>query len=791
MNKMFLAALLAISGGSIATADTLLGRVADSEGNPVEFATVVALSTNHEQGGAVTDSIGNYRINLPKGQYNVTFTLVGYDNAEKAVTVSGETRLDATMTTNAVALHGVEVKASAIRRLPDRFVVRVEDMPAAIGKDGKELLQAAPGVWIDDKKITINGKSGAKVMVNDRELRMDQSQLLTYLRSLKAEDVSKIEVIPQAGAEYSADTAGGIIKITLKRNRADGVMGNVSLIGSVSKTSATVTPSASINVKNGKWTFSANSNLSASPKSYFDTGETTDYANGDRYTTDTKMDLHKSLFGYGMAGIYFDPNARNSLGIEVAYDQFLSPSDVTTNAAFNHTDIGIETMNGNYMSTSRHRNIDATFNYVHRLDSIGSQMKVIANYNHTKGRSVADNHRHSEFLALSADSISTSRENSVFDVVNVSYDYDKTFNSRWSLSTGLKYNLNRMDNDASYLYLKDHEWLTPDGRDYDVVFKENIYAAYVKASAKLGRFMASAGLRGELTDASSRGNIVAQRYFDLFPNANVTYLLSPNGSNVLTAQYSRSIARPSFWALNPERHQASDMFYQSGNSDLKPSYSDNVSLTGVVKYKYSLTLFANINHDQIIKASMPDKDNPKNVLLTMVNFDKQYMFGASLNLPFQIKDWWTLTANLTYLANGERREQKGSLTYHNFLNWYASSGFQLPKDFYFEISYYGQNKITMGEITVTPTHNLNASLKKSFAKRRWTASVGVDNILGRGVDFSIDSASGYHTKSKFSNPVSFSCSLTYNFSLGKAFQTRRVDSNNDASRLSKQGGMGK
>ena len=62
MNKMFLAALLAISGGSIATADTLLGRVADSEGNPVEFATVVALSANHEQGGpsptasAITES---------------------------------------------------------------------------------------------------------------------------------------------------------------------------------------------------------------------------------------------------------------------------------------------------------------------------------------------------------------------------------------------------------------------------------------------------------------------------------------------------------------------------------------------------------------------------------------------------------------------------------------------------------------------------------------------------------------------------------------------------------------
>lgn len=66
MNKMFLAALLAISGGSIATADTLIGRVADSEGNPVEFATVVALSANHEQGGAVTDSMAITESNFRK-----------------------------------------------------------------------------------------------------------------------------------------------------------------------------------------------------------------------------------------------------------------------------------------------------------------------------------------------------------------------------------------------------------------------------------------------------------------------------------------------------------------------------------------------------------------------------------------------------------------------------------------------------------------------------------------------------------------------------------------------------
>ena len=94
-------------------------------------------------------------------------------------------------------------------------------------------------------------------------------------------------------------------------------------------------------------------------------------------------------------------------------------------------------------------------------------------------------------------------------------------------------------------------------------------------------------------------------------------------------------------------------------------------------------------------------------------------------------------------------------------------------------------------MTVSPTHNLNASLRKTFAKRRWTASVSADNILNRDVNFGLNSAAGYRTANRFENPASFSFSLTYNFNIGKSFQARRVDSNNDASRLSKQGGMGK
>ena len=55
-----------------------------------------------------------------------------------------------------------------------------------------------------------------------------------------------------------------------------------------------------------------------------------------------------------------------------------------------------------------------------------------------------------------------------------------------------------------------------------------------------------------------------QSYFDLFPNASVTYRLDEQGSNSLTASYARHITRPSFWALNPVRAQSSD--YTSTNT---------------------------------------------------------------------------------------------------------------------------------------------------------------------------------------------------------------------------------
>lgn len=782
--KFLIAAAVAVAAYMSAAADTLKGKVSDGNGKPVEYATVVAIADSVQRGGTVTDSLGVYTMELPKGTYEIKLTSVGYEPADTIVTVSGTTVVNPVMRMSGVVMQEVEVTASAIRREPDRFVMMVEDMPAAIGKDGTEILRDAPGVWIDDDKISINGRSNPKIYVNDRELKMDNDQLQAFLKSLKAEDVSKIEVIPLSGAEYSADSASGIIKITMKRNRADGVMGNVAARAGAGKNMVNVAPSAALNVKKGKWSFNLNGQWDYHPKMIRDMEEDNDYANGTHYVTNTEINADKFHFGNVMAGLFFDPDKRNSFGLEFSFSNFKNPSRTSTDAVFDRIGFS-ESIAGRYITHATNRNYDVTFNYVNRLDTLGSTMKVIANYSRADNRQRMDNSQVTAVNAVSTDSISRSREHSIFDVVNLSYDFDKKFNQKWNLSAGAKYTMNRMDNDAFFEYEKNAAWRPETSRNYDYRYTENIYALYAKATGKFDKLSAVVGLRGEYTDASSRGDIVSQNYFDLFPNGYLTYSIDDAGANTLTLGYSRYISRPSFWALNPMRSQTSDYFYQSGNPELQPAYQNNFSLTAVYKYRYSMSLWVDMNVDPMMQSSVPDPQNPDNIIVSMVNADKVYNYGAAINLPFQFTKWWTLSVNPIYIRTGQRMQAGGDLEYSNMFFMPVNSGFQLPKNFYFNVSYFYQGKVRQGNMRIGSMGFLNASLKKTFADNRWTASVSANNILSSGIDLTLVSDQ-YTSVTKVDNPVSFNVSLTYNFNVGEMFRAKSIEKNADASRMQKE-----
>lgn len=141
----------------------------------------------------------------------------------------------------------------------------------------------APGVWLADNGISINGASGAKVFVDNREVKLKGEELLAYLRSLKSDDVRQIEVIPIAGAEYDANTRGGVVRISLRRRLNNGMQGNVSMGTSLSPSLQQYMPAASVNARVGKWSINAAASGTLAPDNNGETSATRTYTTDDMH----------------------------------------------------------------------------------------------------------------------------------------------------------------------------------------------------------------------------------------------------------------------------------------------------------------------------------------------------------------------------------------------------------------------------------------------------------------------------------------------------------------------------
>lgn len=753
------------------------GRVVDEQGQAVEYATVVLLKGSEQVAGMATDNAGRFELKVPTGEYTLSIQYLGFDPVMQQVRVEADNDLgDIVLKSSPTQIEGVVVKAQLIRREADRFVVDVANAPAAIGKDGIELLERAPGVWVDDEKISINGKSGSKVYVNDRELRMEPAQLLTYLRSLRADDIQKIEVIPTTGADYDADSSGGIIRITLKKQRENGMEGSLSVDSRLGRWVRSVNPRARVNYHSGRldlyglaWFNRENDEFESDENTRYTSGSNSLEAHSEKLERDRN-------FGLSFGSVY-EINPRHSVGAEFEYwrNHEKGPNDSYTDFTAGE---GVTRTDSRYDNFAARNNYSLTFNYIWKIDSLGSTLKLLADYNRRTTDAENDNFSRTAAPAPAPAADSTYRDNSVsiYNVTTATLAFDKKFSPRWSLRAGAKYTYNDMHNDALYEYLKNDAWVRNDDQSFTINYTENIAAAYAIASANLGRWSLVAGLRGEYTRTKGKGHDISQNYFSLFPNANISYALTGDGAYSLIAQYARTIERPRFWSLNPQRFQISDYTYQTGNPELDPAYKHDASLTLVLKHKYTLTGGITVQTDEIQQTIRPDADDPDRLCLAWVNYDTTKNYYVSANAPFQFAKWWTMNLNATYIRQGQRIDQHTPEEHYNFYFANASTTFTLPAKFYIDLSYRFQSRMDFGNCWVEPMHFLNAGIKKRFGDK-FTAAFSVRNLIDRPQQIGAR-GEGFVRRVAVSqqwNCREFRISLSYNFKSGKAFKRRAVE----------------
>ena len=164
------------------------------------------------------------------------------------------------MKQSATTLREVTVTAPLIRREADRIVLNVAANPLSANKTAQELLKTAPGVWATDGSLSIYGQAGTAVYVDDNKVNMSGPQLVSYLKTLPSSSIATIEIIPKGGAEYAADSSGGIIRINLKKVRDDGMLGVAGLNLTGGEEKVWINPFANISLHSGKWTFNLSLN---------------------------------------------------------------------------------------------------------------------------------------------------------------------------------------------------------------------------------------------------------------------------------------------------------------------------------------------------------------------------------------------------------------------------------------------------------------------------------------------------------------------------------------------------
>lgn len=783
------AALLIATAFDVSAARTggdVRGRVVDAQGAAIGYATVVAMSGDRQAAGTTSDEQGRFAMRLAGGQYRIIIEFVGYEGAERSVTVGADDvdMGDVVLEESSTQIGEVVVSAQMIRREADRFVVDVANSAAAVGKDGTELLQQSPGVWVDDDNISVNGAKGTKVYVNERELKLSGEELVQYIRNLRAEDVAKIEVIPQTGADHDADSSGGAIKITLKRRPDNGMMGSVRMYTQHNGMGSSYDPSASLNYHAGRFDLSASGWYSNSTQKGL-AEENTVYNATDAVMNAISDDRRGESEGGASVSAVAEIGKRHSVGASFDYWHWNDGNVTDSYTSYRIADAE-RLSRSRYDNFDRRDNFSATFNYIMKIDTTGSTFKVIGDYTQRDARTGTDNTSRITEAGATADSLYFDRSNSLFRVATASAAVDKILSQHWTLRAGAKYTYNEINADARYRYLADGAWVPSTVDDYDIAYTENIGAAYAVASMNYGRWSAVMGLRGEYTFTDGKGTDIDRDYFSLFPNANLSYRIDKEGRHSMVAQYSRTIARPGFWSLTPDRRQVSDYTYQTGNPMLDPSYVNSYSLTAVLAYKYSLTLSANLQNNAIQQLVVVDGNDPRMLTLTWENLPKQYFYVLSVNLPFTLTKWWDWNVSLNGFVYRQQLNAAAPVTNHTMANWSTQMSFKLPLSFIADVDYSGMSNAVMSNARIKGQHRMNITLKKRFGDA-WTVTCSLRNIIPLREDLSFEQADFVRsmTVRQFYSDMSVRVGVSWNFKSGKAFRSKSVESGSDgeASRM--------
>ncbi|MGF7078528.1 TonB-dependent receptor domain-containing protein [Mucilaginibacter sp. UYCu711] len=721
---------------------TVSGKLVNAQSAAMDYATISLLRAKDSTvvKGTLTNDAGAYTFdNIKPGDYIIKATTVGYTNA-----VSAAFNVDAgavnvpllKMRANVKALNTVTINSTRplIERKIDRTVMNVENSVMAAGNTAMEILERAPGVTVDnDDNISLKGKQGVTVMINDKLTYLSPANLATLLRSTDGNTIQSIEIITNPSSKYDAAGNSGIINIKLKKNKQVGTNGSVN--AGVSKaTSFRDNLSLNLNHKEGDLNLFGTFSRGDMPR-YRTMGINRIITSGNTDTYFSQLSSMPQATHYNNfnVGADLDVSKQNTVGVVVSGNYNVEYNDnyntTTIGSAPGVADSSLRTVS---MVRQPYKNFAVNFNDRLKIDTLGQALSVDLDYSKFNNNSQA-NYNTDYFLPDGSTQHAPlnlrNQTPAVIEIYSAKADYTKPVNKTMKFETGGKFSSVKTDNDLQAEKSNGGPYINDTTRSNRFIYTEKIAAAYVNLNKEYKGGSIQIGLRAEYTQ--SNGNLmgsapVDRSYLNLFPTLFINQSLSKK--NDLSFSYSRRIDRPGYSNLNPFIYYLDPYTYSAGNAFLKPQYTHNFELV----YTYNKTIDVTFGYSRTTDADVELILTQGNKSFeTHANLQTQIGYNINIYSPYTIFNWWTGSFNLNgfYLGFKSNGVNGGNIDNGRKAFVFKTTQNLLFAGFKGEISGDYRSGLTYGIFNIFPRYSVNAAVGRSFAAKKFNVKLGLDDIF--------------------------------------------------------------
>jgi len=769
----------------------IYGRVLDADGKNIEFATAALLKDSVLVKTTFTEKDGLFSFDkISYGKYLIKVSVVGSPiyqtdtlvlTADRAVINLADIKIKA----GATNLKDVNISGQKafVERKIDRTVVNVDALISNAGTTAMDVLSKSPGVNVDQNGvISLKGKSGVAIFIDDKPTYLSGADLDNYLRSLPSSSLDQIELMTNPPARYDAAGNGGVINIKTKKTKIAGFNGGINLSLNQGKLSRS---NNSFNFNYRKDKINVFGNLSYNLNNSFtdldlnrkyknDDGSAKSYFNQNSY-----FRRHGNTFNL-KTGLDYYASDRTTWGVVLTGMNRISKQVNNNTSNLSNASMQLDSViRAENIDQIKYQNAGVNLNYRHKFKQAGRELTFDADYLLYRNQTDQTYYNFSYLPngALKYQDILTGNLPSNIDIYTAKADYSHPLENKWKLDAGVKTAYTKTDNIADYFNTANGKTNADYEKSNHFLYEENINAVYLNMSREGKRFSLQAGLRYENTVSNGHqlGNLIKpdssfkRTYNSLFPTLYFSYKLDTTGNNQLGLNYGRRIDRPYYQDLNPFFSPLDKFTYYVGNPFLKPSFTQSIELSHTYKSKITTTFGYSWVRDEVNETieilNGTYYSRPANVGKTRVA-------NVSVNAEIDLTKWVKLNAYVEYAKIVSKTDfYTGFLvTNGSYLRANPNLQFKISPTWNAELNMRYQSKLSNVQFLLGEVHEFGAAVQKKLSAKSTLKLTANDIFRTRIYNGIINNLA--NTEANWVNRQdSRSVVVSYSYRFGKAFSS--------------------